>query len=46
MSASPTSGQMVALRAIGWCVGIAGVAATTTYLTVTAWLVLTWKGAA
>ncbi|HYJ70530.1 MAG TPA: hypothetical protein VEX15_22990 [Nocardioidaceae bacterium] len=41
MNTSPIDGRMRALRAFGWCLGIAGVTATATYLTVTAWLVLT-----
>ena len=41
MNASPIEGRMIALRAIGWCLGIAGVTAAAIYLTVTAWLLLT-----
>ena len=44
-SPTPIDGRIVALKAIGWCLGIAGVAATAIYLSVTAWLVLTLAGA-
>lgn len=45
MNTSPTGGRPVTLGTIGWCLGIAGVTATATYLTVTAWLLLMLAGA-
>jgi hypothetical protein len=45
MNAPPIDGRLVALRATAWCLGVAGVAATATYLTITAWLLLTPAGA-
>lgn len=44
MNTSPTDSWTIALRVISWCLGIAGVAATATYLTITAWLLLTLVG--
>jgi hypothetical protein len=44
MNTSPTDSTTMALRAICWCVCIAGVAASAIYLTVAAWLILTMLG--
>jgi hypothetical protein len=44
MNTSRIDGRMNALRALGRWVGVASVATAATYLTVTAWLLLTLAG--